>query len=130
MSVQKSWGELLTTASLMRGAAGCVTDGLARDSRRICKLGFPVFSAGVAPLDTRGRGKMITMDRAVALGPANVRPGDLVFGDRDGALVIPAEVAEETLARAFEKVRGEDVTRRELKRGAKLAEVYARHGVL
>lgn len=124
------WGELLTTASIARGAAGCLTDGLARDSRRICEMGFPVFSMGLAPLDTRGRGKMISMDRPINIGGVKICAGDLVFGDCDGALVIPSRIVDDVLAKALKKVRAENVTRDELKRGIKLTEVYAKHGVL
>jgi regulator of RNase E activity RraA len=124
------WGELLTTASLARGAVGCLTDGLARDSRQICQLGFPVFSAGLCPLDTRGRGKMISMDRAVTIANVKVRSGDLVFGDCDGVLIIPADIATDVLTNALKKVRTENAFREELKQGAKLRDVYAKHGIL
>ncbi|MEP7302712.1 MAG: RraA family protein, partial [Caldimonas sp.] len=49
------WGELLSTASVARGAAGCVTDGLVRDVRQIREMRFPVFCGGIGPLDTKGR---------------------------------------------------------------------------
>ena len=124
------WGELLTTAGMTRGAVGCLTDGLARDSRQICKLGFPVFSAGLAPLDTRGRGKMISMDRVVTIAGVKVRPGDLIFGDCDGVLILPADIATDVLADALKKVRKENAFREELKQGAKLKDVYAKHGIL
>src|SRR5690348_12098023 len=50
------WGELLSTAAVARGAAGCVTDGLVRDVRFIREMRFPVFAAGIGPLDSKGRG--------------------------------------------------------------------------
>ncbi len=53
------WGELLSTASLARGAAGCVTDGLVRDVRQIRAMRFPVFHGGIGPLDTKGRARMM-----------------------------------------------------------------------
>jgi 4-hydroxy-4-methyl-2-oxoglutarate aldolase len=68
----------------------------------------------------------------VPIGGAGVHtePGDLVFGDVDGVVVVPRRIEEQVLARAFEKVRGENATRDELLRGAKLKEVFDRHGVL
>src|SRR3569623_3468709 len=51
------WGELLSTASVKRGAAGCVIDGLVRDVRMIREMQFPVFHGGIGPLDTKGRAK-------------------------------------------------------------------------
>ncbi len=59
------WGELLTTASIKRGAVGVVTDGLVRDVRQIRMLGFPTFHGGIGPLDSRGRGKMILRDTPI-----------------------------------------------------------------
>jgi len=56
------WGELLSTASLARGAAGCVTDGLVRDVAQIRAMRFPVFCGGIGPLDTKGRARMVERD--------------------------------------------------------------------
>ncbi len=124
------WGELLTTACRARGAAGCVTDGLVRDVRAIRALRFPVFAGGIGPLDTKGRGKVMAIDVPVECGGVAVRSGDLVFGDADGVVVVPREVEGEILRAAFEKVAGEDRTRAALERGEKLADVFARHGIL
>jgi regulator of RNase E activity RraA len=124
------WGELLTTASRARGAAGCVTDGFVRDVRAIRKLGFPVFHCGIAPLDSKGRGKVADIDVPIACAGVAVHPGDLVVGDADGIVVVPRAVEDEALARAFAKVTGEDRTRAELEQGAKLADVFARYKVL
>jgi regulator of RNase E activity RraA len=124
------WGELLSTASRVRGAAGCVTDGLVRDVRQIRALGFPVFHGGIGPLDSKGRGEMMAMDVPVICGGVKVEPGDLVFGDVDGVVVIPSAIADETLRRAFEKVEGEDKTREALESGKSLKEVFETFGIL
>ncbi len=124
------WGELLTTAAMARGATGCVTDGLVRDTRMIRGLGFPVFHGGIGPLDSRGRGKMMWMDRRVACGGVAIEPGDLVFGDADGVVVVPQRVEEQAIELALEKVAGEDRTREELRDGAKLADVFEKYGIL
>jgi regulator of RNase E activity RraA len=124
------WGELLTTASLARGAAGCVTDGLVRDIRRIRALRFPVFHGGIGPLDSKGRGEMAAVDVPVELAGVRIAPGDLLFGDADGVVVIPEAVADQAIRLALSKIEAEDTTREELAAGASLAEVFARHGVL
>jgi regulator of RNase E activity RraA len=124
------WGELLSTASVARGATGCVTDGLVRDIRIIRKMNFPVFHGGIGPLDTKGRGKLIEMDGPIECGGVRVRTGDLMFGDADGLIVIPREVQDETIAKALEKVSAENVTREELAKGAKLKDIYDKYGVL
>ncbi len=124
------WGELLTTAAQCRGAAGCVTDGLVRDVRQIREMGFPVFAGGIRPLDSMGRGEMMAMDVPVVCGGVSIAPGDLIFGDVDGVVVLPQAIADEALARAFAKVEGEDQTRRALLDGKSLADVFEEHGIL
>jgi regulator of RNase E activity RraA len=124
------WGELLTTASLARGAHGCVTDGLVRDINAIRALKFPVFHGGIGPLDSKGRGEVCAIDVPIECGGVTVNPGDLVFGDADGVVVVPQPVVTQTVKQALEKVEGEDRTRDELKQGARLADVFKKYGVL
>jgi regulator of RNase E activity RraA len=124
------WGELLSTACRSRRAAGCVTDGLVRDVRAIRAMQFPVFAGGIGPLDTKGRGKVMAIDVPVECGGVVVQSGDLVFGDADGVVVVPRDIEGEILRAAVEKVSGEDRTRAALERGEKLADVFARHGIL
>jgi regulator of RNase E activity RraA len=124
------WGELLSTASVARGAAGCVTDGLVRDVKQIREMRFAVFAGGIGPLDTKGRARMVERDVPVRCAGAPVRSGDLVFGDVDGVVVIPREHEREVIARAIAKVSGENASRDALRRGEKLAEVFARLGIL
>jgi 4-hydroxy-4-methyl-2-oxoglutarate aldolase len=124
------WGELLTTAAKARGAAGCVTDGLVRDVRHIRKMQFPVFHGGIGPLDSKGRGRMIEMDRPVVCAGVRICAGDTVFGDVDGVVVVPQTISEQVFAKALEKVTHENRTRDELREGRLLSEVYSRYGVL
>jgi len=124
------WGELLTTAARARGAAGCVTDGLVRDVRMIREMGFPVVAGGIGPLDSKGRGTIMRIDVTVRCGGALVRPGDWIFGDVDGVVVIPVDAAARTIELALEKVASENTVREELARGDKLADVFSRHGIL
>jgi regulator of RNase E activity RraA len=124
------WGELLSTASMKRGAVGCVTDGLVRDVRRIRELGFPMFHGGIGPLDSAGRGKMMARDVAIACGGVPVSSGDLIFGDVDGVVVIPQTIAARVVEAALVKIKSENVTRAELERGMLLGDVYRKYGVL
>jgi regulator of RNase E activity RraA len=124
------WGELLSTAAKCRGAEGCVTDGLVRDVHKIRALGFTLFHGGIGPLDSRGRAKMMAMDVPIECGGVRVCRGDILFGDVDGVVVIPAAVADEVLERATAKAASENNSREELLAGRLLADVYARHGVL
>jgi len=124
------WGELLSTAASYRGAAGCVTDGLVRDVRHIRAMKFPVFHGGIGPLDSAGRSKMMQRDVAIECGGVLIRPGDLIFGDIDGVVVIPSELIAPTVGGAMAKITGENRTRDEIRAGSSLADVYARYGVL
>lgn len=124
------WGELLTTAANLRGAAGCLTDGLVRDVRRIREIGFPVFAGGIGPLDTKGRAEMAAMDVPVEVAGVRIAPGDLIFGDVDGVVAVPKAVAPKVVARALEKVEAEDRTRDALLAGETLRQVFDRFGVL
>jgi 4-hydroxy-4-methyl-2-oxoglutarate aldolase len=124
------WGSLLSTATHARGAAGCITDGFVRDILGIRALNLPVFHAGIAPLDSKGRGQIQAVDLPVIIDGVRVEPGDLVFGDADGVVVVPQAVEAEVLARAFDKINGENHSIRELSGGAFLRDVYAKYGVL
>jgi 4-hydroxy-4-methyl-2-oxoglutarate aldolase len=124
------WGELLTTASMVRGAAGCLTDGLVRDIRCIRELKFPLFHGGIGPLDTKGRAEMMAMDEPIEVAGARVEAGDFIFGDADGVVVVPKRLFREAVTLALSKIEAEDTTRDELLAGASLRSVFERHGVL
>ncbi len=124
------WGELLSTASVARGAHGAIIDGFTRDVRLIQQMQFPVFSTGMYPVDSAGRGLVIDYNCTVNCGDVIVHPNDIVFGDYDGVVVIPAQAEREVIERALEKVEGENITRAELSKGLTLREVYEKYGVL
>lgn len=124
------WGELLSTAAKARGARGAVIDGFVRDVSKIEELGFPVFAAGLKPVDSAGRGIVTAYNVPVDCGGIVVRPGDLIAGDRDGVVVVPKKAALETARIAAEKVTRENSTRKELAAGAYLRDVYKKYGIL
>ncbi|RUT31466.1 RraA family protein [Arsenicitalea aurantiaca] len=124
------WGGLLSTASQLNGAAGALMDGLVRDVRDIRELKFPVFAGGIGPLDSKGRGQVIAIDVPVECAGVLIRPGDILFGDVDGLIVIPQAIEAEVAAAAHEKLKGEHDTRSALMAGRKLADVYKEYGIL
>ena len=124
------WGELLSTAAKARGAVGALMDGCTRDVRAIKAMGFPVFHGGIGPLDSKGRGRIMAIDVPIECAGVRVDPGDLLFGDADGVVVVPQRAEAEVLRLAMEKVTGEHNTLRDLQRGDKLADVFARYGIL
>lgn len=124
------WGELMSTAAQKRGAVGCVCDSQIRDCNKIIDLGFPVYYAGIRPLDSMGRGRLMAYDVPIRSGEVPVKPGDIIFADFDGIVVIPQDVAIQVCNLACEKVSKESLSRRELMAGKTLREVYDKYQVL
>lgn len=124
------WGELMSTAAFSRGARGAIIGGLVRDVKKIQALGFPVFAAGVKPVDSRGRGVVVDYNVPVECGGVLVTPGDLVVADFDGVVVVPGGAVSEAVRLATEKVTRENHSRAELMRGKLLRDVYRKFGVL
>jgi regulator of RNase E activity RraA len=124
------WGELLSTASLARGARGAIIDGYVRDVRQIAEMRFPVFATGMKPVDSAGRSEVVEFGTPIACGGVLVREGDLVVADVDGIIVVPREVEEAAIRLALEKVDGENRMRDAIRNGMTLAEAFDRHGIL
>lgn len=124
------WGELMSIVAKLNGAVGCVCDSQIRDCIKIIELGFPVYYAGIRPLDSKGRGRVMAYDVPVRCGEVLVMPRNLIFADFDGIVVVPAEVEEDMLCLAREKVSKENMSRKELLARKTLREVYQKYGVL
>ena len=124
------WGELMSTVAKRNGCVGCICDSQVRDCLMIMEMQFPVFCAGIRPLDSKGRGRVMSYDVPIRCGEVLVQPQELIFADFDGVVVIPRQVEDEVLRQAAEKVGKEDATRRELLAGRSLRDVYNEYGVL
>jgi 4-hydroxy-4-methyl-2-oxoglutarate aldolase len=125
------WGELMTTRALQLGAAGAVLDGYARDTKGILRLGFPVFCRGRYAQDQAVRGRVIDYRCPVELSNGiRVEPGDLVFGDADGVVVVPRGREREILQAALDKVLGENKVRTAIEGGMSAAEAFERFGIM
>jgi regulator of RNase E activity RraA len=120
----------MSTIAQRNGAVGCVCDSQIRDCVRIIDLGFPVYYAGIRPLDSQGRGRVMALDVPVRCGEVLVQPGELVFADFDGIVVVPRVVEAEVLRQARAKAGHESASRAELLAGRSLREVFDRYGVL
>lgn len=124
------WGELMSTIAQRNGASGAICDSMVRDCKRMIEMGFPVFYKGIRPVDSLGRGKVMAYDVPVRCGGVLVNPGDLIFADFDGIVVVPQDIENEVIDRAYDKITKEDKSRRDLLNGDSLAAVYNRYGVL
>jgi regulator of RNase E activity RraA len=124
------WGELLATASSHRGARGVVADAYTRDTLALIEMGFPTFAAGVHCADSLGRIDVDAFDVPITCAGVTVAPGDLVLGDNDGVVVVPAAEAETILAAAEEKLSGESLVRTKLAEGMPVSEAFRTYGVI
>jgi len=125
------WGGLMSTRALKLGAAGSVMDGYHRDTREIVSLGFPLFSQGAYAQDQKGRGRVTDFNVPVTFANGTrVAPGDIVFGDVDGVVVIPKAAAEEVVRLAVERVTGENTVRRVIEEGGSAEDAFRTTGIM
>ena len=124
------WGELMSTVAKRNGCVGCICDSQIRDCVKIIQIGFPVYYTGIRPLDSLGRGKVMAYDVPIRCGDVLVDPGELIYADFDGIVVIPREVEAQVLELAGDKVGAETLSRRDLLAGKSLREVYDTYHVL
>lgn len=125
-----NWGEIMTAAARTGGAAGAVIDGFHRDTPRVLEQNWPVFTRGRFAQDSGPRMKVTGFGEPIEVGDVWVRPGDLVFGDLDGVLVIPRELESRVIEAALEKARAEKTVRHAIEQGMSTTEAYRTYGVL
>lgn len=123
-------GELTATALRVKECRGAIVNGYTRDSRKIIRMGYPTFAWGASPIDTTGRVRVVEYNIPITIGGVQVVPGDLVFADLDGIVVIPRVAEEEVIAKVLERISTESLVRKELAEGRAMADVWSRHGVL
>lgn len=124
------WGELLTAAAKKRGAAGAVINGYYRDSVQVMEQNFPVFSRGRYAQDSAVRTQVVNYRCPMEAGSVWVEPGDLVFGDLDGVLIIPNARLDEVIEKSLEKARGEKTVRRAIESGMTSTRAFETFGIL
>ena len=124
------WGELLTATARTRGAAGAVLNGYHRDTPQVLEQNWPVFSKGCWAQDSSVRTQVVDFRCTIEIGQVAIHPGDLIFGDVDGVLVIPAAVADEVLEKALEKASGEKKVRAAIESGMSATEAFRVFGIL
>lgn len=124
------WGELLTTTAKVRGAAGAVLDGYTRDTPQVLGLNWPVFARACWAQDSSVRTYVSEFRCPIEIGQVTIHNGDIVFGDIDGVLIIPREVASEVLEKSLEKAAGEKKVRKAIEDGMSATEAFAAFGIL
>jgi regulator of RNase E activity RraA len=126
------YGELSATSAKAHGAVGALIDNATRDSGFLIEMGFPVFCRGRNPIEAFGRWAMVDYQVPIRIAgeltnEVLIRPGDFLFGDLDGVLVIPQERTLEVLEECERIVGIEDIAREEFRRGDNPVEVFERH---
>lgn len=122
------WGEVMTMASKRRGCRGAIVDGGVRDTDRVLSQDFPVFVKYRSSNGMLGRFRITDWEIPVRIGEVDIFPGDVVFGDIDGALIIPRAIAYEVLLRAEEIVEGESELIRWVQSGMSTEDIVAKGG--
>jgi 4-hydroxy-4-methyl-2-oxoglutarate aldolase len=122
------WGGLMTTAASARGLSGAVLDAGVRDVAESRDIGFPIFSRSVVTSTTVGRYETLARDLPVICGGVLVRPGDIVVGDEDGVVVVPAEHASDVLSAARDIEETEKQMAEEIKRQRSIIRALQRFG--
>ncbi len=122
------FGEIMTATIKRRGAVGAVIDGYIRDTRQVLEQDFPVFCMGRDAQGSLYRNQVIRYGVPVEIGNILIRPGDLIFGDIDGVVVIPKEIEDKAITVTLEKVRGEKDTREAIERGMSAVDAEKKYG--
>lgn len=124
------WGGLMSIRAEKLNAAGAVVNGFSRDTNEILSLEFPTFSAGTYAQDQGVRGKVIDYNVPIIFDGVKINPGDIIYGDRDGVLVVPQEVEKAAFEGAFEKARGEKLVKKALEEGMSTVEAFHKFGIM
>lgn len=123
------WGELWSAGAATRGCVGAIVDGGVRDTAAIREAGFPLFYKFTSPADAVGRTNVIDFDCPINIGGVRVKPGDYIFADEDGIVIIPAELTLEVLSKSEVVFEKESKIRSEIRdKNKSLAELYVEFG--
>lgn len=122
------WGGLMSARARSRGAVGAAVNGGVRDIEQIASLGFPVFGAYRCITDIRRRGYMAKYNVPVYSGGQTIVPGDVIFGDANGVLVIARERFDRVYAELERAYGEEQQTHRGLVEGNAAREVFEKYG--
>lgn len=124
------WGELLTATAKARKAVGAVLDGYTRDTPQVLSQNFPVFAKDRWAQDSSIRTYVAAFRSPIEIGQVTVHDGDIVFGDIDGVLIIPKEIAAECIEKSLAKASGEKTVRKAIEGGMSATEAFKKFGIL
>ncbi|HZQ08502.1 MAG TPA: RraA family protein [Anaerolineae bacterium] len=128
-SAYAMWGELMTTAAKQRGAVGAILNGYLRDASGIAELDFPIFAWGSYAADQKMRGRALAYNVPILIGGVTVSPGDILFADEDGVVVVPQAIERQVIQDALSKARAEKTLRTDLEAGMSAVDAFKKHGI-
>jgi len=124
------WGELMSTRASKLGSRGAVLNGYVRDTKAILHMSFPTFAFGSYGQDSAPRYKVVDFRIPIEIGQVRLHPGQIIFGDIDGVLVVPLEAEEEVFVRALEKARGEKMVKKAIEEGSTAVQAFEKYGIM
>lgn len=122
------WGEVMTMAAVKRGCRGAIVDGGVRDTDRVLPQNFPVFVKYRTSNGMLGRFRISGWQVPIRIGEVDIFPGDIVFGDIDGVIVVPRAMACDVLERAEEIAASESQLKKWVEEGLPATEIVKRGG--
>jgi 4-hydroxy-4-methyl-2-oxoglutarate aldolase len=124
------WGEIMSTAVRQRGCTGAVIDGGVRDVDFVNAMNYPVFAKFKSSASSLGRWDIVDYQVSIKIGNTVIHPGDFVFGDTDGVVIVPKDITMDVLIAAEGVFERESGMREELRRGVSVTDAYTKYGSL
>ena len=121
------FGELNANLAIRSGANGAIIDGVTRDTKEVSNMGFPVFSKGNYCKDTKKRGIVTSRNKTVVIDRISIHKDDLIFGDKDGIVVIPKKYEREIISKAMENMKKEKLILIDIAQGINTGELVEKY---
>lgn len=122
------FGELNANLAIRAGASAAIIAGMTRDSKEVLDLNFPVFSKGTICKDVKNRATVENINKKIKIENVEIFPEDLIFGDRDGIIIIPKKYEEKVLERAFEVMKAEKQILVDIAKGESINDIIKNNG--
>lgn len=122
------WGELNSNLAIRSGASGTIVDSVTRDNYQTKSLGYPVFSKGKYAKDIKNRGIVTGENVPIEIDGIKIKPGDWIFGDIDGIIVIPSEVSNEVISKAIITIENEKSIINDIAKGLDIKKIIKQYG--
>lgn len=124
------WGGLMSARAKVLKSGGALLNGFSRDTPEVLASGFPCFSRGTYAQDQGARGKVVDYRVPIEIGGVRIQPGDIIYGDLDGVVVVPKDLEEMIFTQALEKGRAEKKVLAAIMQGMSTVDAFATFGIM